>query len=404
MSRPVLALLTTLLIQVLASLALMTAPVLAPEVAQSYSFQATKVGVFISVAYAAATIASLFSGFLVERFGAIRTSQISLLLCAIGLVLTTFGGIVGMLIGAYLLGTGYGPITPASSQILARTTPQHMMSMFFSLKQTGVPLGGALAGLMLPIAVINWQWQGAVFVVVSLCVLGMLACQFVRANFDDDLNGSHTFNIQSVLVPFKAVIKNTDIRRLAICSLFFSIVQMCLATYIVTYLTVDLGITLTLAGIIMFVVQGSGVVGRIVWGLVADRWLSSLAVLIMLGFAMGASSFLMAMVDSNWSVWFIIILCMVFGATAIGWNGVYLAEVARLSPIGQAGLMTGGTLFFTYLGVVVGPPVFAFAVEKSNSFAFAFVLLGAMITLAAVGLLRQYMISKKALINSQVSK
>jgi MFS family permease len=151
---------------------------------------------------------------------------------------------------------------------------------------------------------------------------------------------------------------------------------------------------------IMFVVQGSGVAGRIVWGLLADRWLSSLAVLIFLGFVMGACSFLMASLDASWSLWFIVLLCAVFGSTAIGWNGVYLAEVARLAPIGQAGLMTGGTLFFTYLGVVVGPPVFAAVVEKSGSFSAAFMLLGLMITLAAVGLMVQYRASKKVVIKN----
>lgn len=400
MSRAVLALVVTLSIQVLASLSLMTAPVLAPEVAESYRFEATKVGVFISLAYAASTVASLFSGYLVARYGAIRTSQLCLLLCAVGLMLATSGSLIGILAGAFLIGVGYGPITPASSQILAKTTPQHMMSMFFSLKQTGVPLGGALAGLMLPIIVLFWQWQGAVFSVVFLCIVGMLVCELVRKGFDDDLDKSHVFSLQSVFLPFKAVINSSEIRRLALCSLFFSIVQMCLATYIVTYLTVELGITLTLAGMIMFVVQGSGVAGRIVWGLLADRWLSSLAVLIFLGFVMGACSFLMASLDASWSLWFIVLLCAVFGSTAIGWNGVYLAEVARLAPIGQAGLMTGGTLFFTYLGVVVGPPVFAAVVEKSGSFSAAFMLLGLMITLAAVGLMVQYRASKKVVIKN----
>jgi MFS family permease len=47
-----------------------------------------------------------------------------------------------------------------------------------------------------------------------------------------------------------------------------------------------------------------------------------------------------------------------FGASAIGWNGVYLAEVARRAPEGMASMATGGTLAFTFLGVVIGPPIF----------------------------------------------
>lgn len=51
-------------------------------------------------------------------------------------------------------------------------------------------------------------------------------------------------------------------------------------------------------------------------------------------------------------------ILVTFGASAIGWNGVYLAEVARRAPTGMASMATGGTLSFTFLGVVVGPPMF----------------------------------------------
>ena len=54
----------------------------------------------------------------------------------------------------------------------------------------------------------------------------------------------------------------------------------------------------------------------------------------------------------------VIVILVGFGASAIGWNGVYLAEVARRAPSGMASMATGGTLAFTFLGVVVGPPMF----------------------------------------------
>ena len=58
---------------------------------------------------------------------------------------------------------------------------------------------------------------------------------------------------------------------------------------------------------------------------------------------------------NDFGVWALLLL---FGASAIGWNGVYLAEVARQAPEGKASVATGGTLTFTFLGVVLGPPLF----------------------------------------------
>ena len=54
----------------------------------------------------------------------------------------------------------------------------------------------------------------------------------------------------------------------------------------------------------------------------------------------------------------VVVILVAFGASAIGWNGVYLAEVARRAPPGMASMATGGTLAFTFLGVVVGPLMF----------------------------------------------
>src|SRR5690625_2119816 len=171
MPSPVFALVATLIIQVMASLALMTAPVIAPEAAPTLALQATKIGIFIALAYITAMTSSLISGYLVERHGAMRVSQIALLLCAVRLGLTTMGHPAALVAGALFLGSGYGPITPASSQILARTTPAQVRSMYFSIKQTGVPLGAAVAGLLVPFIIIFSIWCVAVFAIMILCRL-----------------------------------------------------------------------------------------------------------------------------------------------------------------------------------------------------------------------------------------
>ena len=66
----------------------------------------------------------------------------------------------------------------------------------------------------------------------------------------------------------------------------------------------------------------------------------------------------------------------VFGATAIGWNGVYLSEVARIAPPGRAGAATGASLAMTYAGVVAAPTVFWLIVSTSGSYAIAFAAIG----------------------------
>jgi hypothetical protein len=67
-----------------------------------------------------------------------------------------------------------------------------------------------------------------------------------------------------------------------------------------------------------------------------------------------------------------LIVCALYGAAAIGWNGVYLAEVARVATPEFAGMATGGALFFTFAGILIGLPAFSLIVEKSGSYPFGF--------------------------------
>jgi len=62
-------------------------------------------------------------------------------------------------VGTLIMGIGYGPVTPASSHLLVRTKPYSMMSIVFSIKQPGVPRGGAMAGAVAPHLGIFCGWK-----------------------------------------------------------------------------------------------------------------------------------------------------------------------------------------------------------------------------------------------------
>jgi MFS family permease len=96
--------------------------------------------------------------------------------------------------------------------------------------------------------------------------------------------------------------------------------------------------------------------------------------LAVLGAVSAACGVLTAASSGAWPLAAIVALAMLYAASAVGWNGVYLAEVARCAPPGQVGTATGGTQFFTFGGAVAGPPVFAAAVSATGSYAWAFAL------------------------------
>ena len=87
-------------------------------------------------------------------------------------------------------------------------------------------------------------------------------------------------------------------------------------------------------------------------------------------------------------------MCALFGVTAIGWNGVQLAEVARHSPRGKAGAMTGASGFITFAGVVVGPPVFALLATITGSYATGFAAIGLASLACGAWLLRRRVLAE----------
>jgi MFS family permease len=167
------------------------------------------------------------------------------------------------------------------------------------------------------------------------------------------------------------------VRRLAICSFFFSALQLCLTTYLVIYLTERLDYSLVQAGLMLTVATFAGIVGRIAWGAIADRSGRPAVVLGIVGCAMAAAAGTMALSSGEWPRALMIALCAVFGGTAIGWNGVFLAEVARQAPKGKTVETTGGALFFTFFGVLITPPLFAAIVEGGGDYSTAFAVVAA---------------------------
>jgi predicted MFS family arabinose efflux permease len=253
---------------------------------------------------------------------------------------------------------GYGPITPASSHLLAATTPPHRAALIFSIKQTGVPLGGMLAGAIVPPLVVLGGIRWGLLEVAAACVACALLSQPLRREYDADRRPDAPLAMRSLTGPLRLVFGHPALKRLAMLSFVFSAVQLCLATYLVTHLHTSLGYSLIAAGLALSVAQGGGVLGRVLWGWVADRFLGARRTLMLLAALMALCTAATGALPATAPLPWVLVLLAAFGASATGWNGVYLSQVARLAPPGMAGTATGGSLSVTFFGVVLGPALF----------------------------------------------
>jgi MFS family permease len=385
-------LVATTAIQAAAACAALTIPSIAPVIAQQLGVPASMVGTYISLLYIGASMAALAGGGVVLRYGAMRLSQAGLLVCAAGLLATLVLGadvgrvaLLAVVASAFFIGVGYGPITPASSHLLVKTTPSERMALTFSIKQTGVPAGAAVAGLIVPPLTVAFGWQAAIVVVAAICVAVAIVSQPLRASLDDDRNRSARLSAAALLGGLALVARAPALRTMALVSFFYSGMQMSVAGFIVAYLHTEIGLGLVAAGTALTVASVAGVVARIAWGSVSDRTGAPRAVLSLIGFLMAAGSVGAALITASWPMAGVLAVAAALGATAIGWNGVYLSEVARLAPVGETGRATGGCLFFTFVGVVILPFLFGWLQRATGSYAVCFAV--AAVICAAVGVL-----------------
>lgn len=362
----------TFAVQALVAFAVYCAPVMAPVAGPALGFSAAAVGYYIAATYFGSMIGSAVAGGWVARFGPIRVSQAGLALCLAGLLLAASASPPLVMLGGFVVGLGYGPTTPASSVILVRAAPPGMFALTFSVKQTGVPAGGVLAGALVPGLVLALGWQGAAAAIGVACFALAVAIGPARARYDSELDPAAPLSFRSALAPVKLVLATPRLREMCVASFVFGGVQITLVTYLVTFLVESFALSLVLAGLVMSVSQVASVAGRVLWGVLADRVFTRRVMLGFLGLGMGLSALGALGASPDWPRALLFGYAIVFGATAVGWNGVWLAEIARLAPPGRTSEATGGCLFFTFLGVVVTPPAFNAMFSASGSYAIAY--------------------------------
>lgn len=374
------------LIQVVISWAVFAPPVLARQALPEMGIDPSWIGLQTTTVFVAAMISSNLSGSLVSRINPMRVNQVLVLFAAGGIALIATGTLPAAIAGSILVGMGLGPGTPASSHVLAQVTPRQLQPLIFSIKQTGVPVGGALAGFVGPPLMVLWDWQSALLVVSAAGVAVVCMTEFwVRgyARFADPASARKV----ELIAPLRILVSNLPLRWMMMGVLPMLAAQYALTTFIVLYLQDEIGLSVVTAGAILAIAQASGGVGRIVFGAVATRLLSPLSTLLMLSAFASLAAFLTAAMTASWPLALVYGLGVLFGASAVGWNGVYISEVARQAPPGEVGRATGAVGFVIFGGVVTGPLVFSTIVAVSD-FHVAYACIGALTLTSLFSFLR----------------
>ena len=350
-------------VMALAVLALQTVPVLAPAIGAATGLAPGFVGAFNAGVWAAALFGTLAAPGLLVRASAWRLSQACLLLCAAGLVAVASGHPAGLGLAACCIGLAQGLEGPVASHLLAAHVPPARRPWLFSLKQSGVQVGAMTASLLLPALVLVVGWRAAaLWVGVGVAAVALLLAQPSRHHdVPRAAPGSGGLGAAWQLLRTRPALS-----ALAVAAAAFGAMQIVLNGFFVSYAVHERGASLVQAGAWLALAQAGGLAGRLMWGALAGRLAVSMPVLLALGAVMALCSLLLGLKGPHW------LLLLIFGLSASGWNGIFLAEVTRHAPAAQTALATASVLVVMTLGLVLGPVSFA-ALGASYSFATAYV-------------------------------
>lgn len=388
-------------VQATMSLAVLMLSAIAPAVADAVGIPASQIGFQVSIVFGSAALFSLMAGGFVRRWGACRASQASLILGLAGCALATIPSLTAIAGASVLIGVGYALTNPSASHLLTRFAGKKRRNLIFSIKQTGVPMGGALAGLIAPVIAVKAGWQAVPLVVGATLILLMIILQMDRRRWDSDRDPG--WRLASGLKGGISIIWNRrPIRWLVSASFFYTITQLSLVAFLVTLLVEDVQMSLIEAGLVLSVVQIASVFGRLMWGWIADRAGSGPGTLAVIGLIAAVSAAISTLVGPDWPVLGIQALFVVFGMAAIGWNGVYLAELARLAPVAQIGPITGTSLAITFAGVAFGPAALAGLHGLIGSYTATFGLLTVISLIGTAGALMSRVAANRAIQDNSI--
>jgi len=354
-----------------ATFAISSIGVLAPKLQSSFNLSRAGVGLLTSLMFLGAALGSGPAGKLTDRRHPARVLGFSMAAFAGAVALLALAQTLGVLLLAVALaGLAYGGVNPPTNVVVAGRMARRV-GFFLGLKQSGVPLGGLLAGIVLPPVALAYGWRVSVGLAAVVCASAAIGVILIR-------------NARGMVLADSGQGKEVSRRRIAALGTFGFVMagsQWAFLTYLVLFLTEQLHFGLALAGLALALAQGLGMCARLAWGWLSDVSGRRLEVLLVMAAIQVAALEFLALVPVGAAAWPLVGLA---GLSVIGWNGAFYGFVAETAGPGRIGRVTGRALVLIFAGSVVFPPLLGALVDAVNSWRPLWALCGALVAVAAI--------------------
>lgn len=341
--------------------------VLSPFIQDAYSLSYAQVGMIGGVFSIAGLLLSIPLGGAVDVLGVRRSLIGSQVLMVAGLVLTATASAFGpFLAGLFLIGMGRTLLQPGSNSMVVNGFPHRLLATVMGLKQMGVSAGSSLSALVLPYVALQAGWRSSLGFLAGISALLAAALLLVPGQTSDVRSGGRRFSVGALA----ELLKNRSIRRFGFVCVLGVGTQMAIETHTMLFLIRRIDLSPVQGGMIIFMTGLAATVGRVLWGVAADRlWPNNRRIPLFIAFGTAAACALgLAGADRSWPLAAVGGVIALQGLSLLGWNTLQMTIASELGGRESAGMTTGFALTCGAVGGLSGAPLFGWAVDASGGY------------------------------------
>ncbi len=321
-------------------------PAIGPALRTEFGLSLPAFGAILGAMTLGATLSLVPWGLLIDRRGERWPLAVGIAACGLALWLGTRGGALTLAGG--LLGVGaFGAVANvASGSAVAGWFGPKERGLALGIRQAAVPLGGAIAALVLPSMVANRDPRAGLILLALVCGVMSVACAVgVRdAAARSKERGSRPF-------------RDRRLWRLALASSLLVASQVSVIGFVAIFLHDERGLSEVAAGVSLASIQVAGVGVRIAAGRWSDRLALRLGPLRRMAFAMGVSWLVIPLLLDVPGVVLIPAL-VVAGTLSFGWNGLSFTAAAELATTGRSGSAIALQQTALFAAAAIAAPLF----------------------------------------------
>ena len=332
-------------------------PAIGPSLRRTYDLSLPELGLVLAALSVGAALTLIPWGLLTDRFGERSALAVGLTGCTLSLLFATRIEGVGFLAAFFFVAGMLGGVTSvASGRAVMAWFAASERGTALGLRQTAVPLGGALGALVLPALVVGAGIDTGLYVLAASCAAAALACAlWLRTRGRSEESGD----------PGAHPMRDPRIWRVGVAAVFLVFSQIAFIAFVVVFLNEERGMSPTAAGFVLGAAHVLGAVLRVIVGRWSDHLGHRVRPLRRLTVVMVALWIAVALLFAVSLAPFIVVL-LAAGALAISWNGLAFTAAAEYAGTRRSGTAIGLQQTVIFAGAAIVTPVFGALVEASG--------------------------------------